>query len=309
MNPISFLKQVLSTVAAVLWFVLLSAMQPALAGTPINQTVAAAANGNVRISSVAGSVKVEAWNRNEIHVGGTLSAQAKRLAVESTSGGVDIRVILPENSHGNDSGSHLVVQLPAASNLHVGTVSADVSASGVSGPVDVNTVSGGISVASTSADLSAKSVSGDVETTGSAPNATIDVHSISGGVVVRNVRGSLNAGSVSGDIRIDGSNVLAAAQLETTSGDIDLAGGFAPGGNYKFNSVSGDVKLVLQAIPAASFDASSFSGDITTSFGPAPQRTSEYGPGREWHYPGSSGKGEVSIHTLSGDIRIQAPKP
>ncbi|MGH8272821.1 MAG: DUF4097 family beta strand repeat-containing protein [Gammaproteobacteria bacterium] len=286
-------------------FLLLTfAALPAFAGTPINKTVAAEPDGDVRISNVAGSVKITTWKRKQVHIGGTLGIGVKRLAVKKTSGGVNVRVVYP--NHGNSEGSHLVIQIPAASHLRVNTVSADISAAGLTGPLELDSVSGDINLQSQSADISSRSVSGDVHIDGSAPKARVSAHSISGEVRAKNVGGELRAESVSGGIRIDATNMISRAKLDTTSGDIEFTAALAPDGTYDFHSTSGDVVLHFPKAPSASFDVSSFSGDIDSNFGPRPQRTSEYGPGKEWHYRSGSGKAQISINTMSGDIRLHA---
>lgn len=276
---------------------------PAFASTSIDKTVAVAANGIVHISNIAGSVDVTTWNRNQVHIGGTLGAEVKKLAIDKTDGGVDIRVIYPR--HGNAEGSHLVVKLPSASHLHVTTVSADISAIGLSGPVDLQSVSGDVKVRSTSANLHAQSVSGDVVVDGSAPAAQVSAKSINGEVQVDGVGGDLEAHSVSGDLHVKADHPVTGAKFDTVSGDIEFAGALDAKGNYDFHSTSGDVTLQLAQVPAASFDASSFSGDISTDFGPNPRRKSEFGPGMEWQF-NHAGNGQVTITTLSGDIRVHA---
>ena len=306
MNRTAFLDVKRFAFPAGLLLALLAATLPAFAGTPIDKTVAAAANGHVQISSVAGSIKVTAWNRNEVHITGTLSRDAERLAVEQTGAGVSIRVVLPNHMSGNTEGSNLVIQLPAASQLEVHTVSADIDASGLDGTVRLESVSGNVALVSRSANIDATAISGNVDVSGSAQDAQIAAHSISGKVRIENVNGNLRAGSTSGDIQLTGENRLEGAKLDTTSGDVRFAAALGPVGDYEFHSVSGNVVLTLPKVPAASFDASSFSGDIDTDFGPQPQRTSEFGPGKEWHYQSGSGKADIRIRTLSGDIRISA---
>ena len=285
---------------------LLAVTLPAAAGTPIDKTVTAAANGRVQVSSVAGSIKVTAWNRNEVHIGGTLSRNAERLAVEQTGAGISIRVVLPNHTSGNNEGSNLVVQLPAASQLEVHTVSADIDAGGLDGAVRLESVSGNVALVSRSANIYASAISGDVGVTGSAPDAKIEAHSISGKLRIENVNGNLRAGSTSGDIQLTGENSLQGAKIDTTSGDIRFAAALGADEDYEFHSVSGNVALALPKVPAGNFDVSTFSGDIDTDFGPQPRRSSEFGPGKEWHYQSGSGKADIRIRTLSGDIRIGA---
>lgn len=306
MNPLDIANMKRFAFPAALLLILLGAALPAFAGTPLDKIVAAAANGRVQISSVAGSIKITAWNRDQIHVGGTLSRDAERLDVEKTSGGVSIRVVLPQHTSGNMEGSHLDIQLPAASQVEVRTVSADIAAGGLAGPVRLESVSGNVALASRSANIYANTISGDVSVTGSAPGATIDAHSISGKVGIEKVTGNLRAGTTSGAIQLTGDNSLQGAKLDTTSGDIRFAAALGSAGDYEFHSVSGNVVLSLPKIPAATFDVASFSGDIDTDFGPKPQRTSEFAPGKEWRYRSGSGNADIRIRTLSGDIRISA---
>lgn len=280
---------------------------PAFAGTPIDKTVAVAANGIVHVSNIAGSVDITTWSRNQVHIGGTLGTGVKKLAVDKTAGGVDIRVIYPH--HGNSEGSHLIIKLPPTSRLRVNTVSADISASGSSGPVDLQSVSGNVTLRSTSANLHAQSVSGDVEVDGSAPVAQVSAKSINGKVQVRGIGGEVDANSVSGDVHVDAAHPVTGAKVHTVSGDIEFAGALGANGNYDFHSTSGEITLDLPEVPAASFDVTTFSGDISTNFGSKPRRKSEFGPGMEWQFTHGGGNSQVTIATLSGDIRVRAAHP
>lgn len=279
---------------------------PAFAATPIDKTVAANPNGNVSISNVAGSVDITTWNRNEVHVGGTLGEGVTRLAVDKTAEGIEIQVVYPHTSFGRVEGSHLTVQLPAASHLQVNTVSADISAAGLSGPVRLQSVSGDVKLQSKSANLRAETVSGDIVINGSAPGAQVSAHSINGQVQIDGVGGDLDANSVSGDIRLHAASPITGAKFGTTSGNVQFSGALGASGNYDFHSTSGDITLDLSQVPAASFDVTSFSGDITTNFGPTPHRKSEYGPGKEWQFTSGAGNAQVTIATLSGDINLRA---
>lgn len=279
---------------------------PAFAGTPIDKAVATNPNGNVSISNLAGSVEVTIWNHNEVHVGGTLGAKVEQLAVDKTGDGVDIRVVYPHGSFDHVEGTRLTVQLPAASHLQVNTVSADISALGLTGPVRLQSVSGDVKLQSKSVNLHAETVSGDIAINGSAPAAQISVHSIDGGVQIHGVGGEIDANSVSGDIGVSASGPVTGAKVSTTSGDINFSGALGANGDYDFHSTSGGITLEMPAVPATNFNVTSFGGDISTNFGPQPQRKNEYGPGKTWQFTNGSGNGQVTIATLSGDINLRA---
>ena len=274
------------------------------AGTPINETRSAKADGEVRVSNVAGSVTVRGWDKAQVHVSGTLGAGTQRLDVSSDGSGVSIRVILPEHSRSNVEGTDLVIDVPKASRLTVNTVSADISASGLTGIEHLESVSGNLSLDSRSSDIGAQSVSGEVNISGSASRAHIRAHSISGDVKISGVDGELVAESVSSTVKVTASN-LSRAQLSSTSGNVDFAAAIGSGGSYEFHSISGNVNLSFAKLPDARFDISSFSGNITNSIGPKATRTSEYGPGMELHFTSGHGDAQVNAKTLSGNISLR----
>ncbi|MGA9855497.1 MAG: DUF4097 family beta strand repeat-containing protein [Gammaproteobacteria bacterium] len=276
-------------------------------GTPINETRSAKANGSVAISNVAGSVKVQGWNKNEIHVGGMLGRGTERLDITTSGDGYSIRVILPRDSDDNVEGSDLVINVPIASRLSVNTVSAGIDADALNGTAQLVSVSGNVTLKSNDSDISARSVSGAVNILGSTNDAYVRAHSVSGDVKIDGVGGDLQAESVSGTAKVIQSR-LSRAQLSSTSGNVDFTGALQKNGSYSFNSISGNLTLVLLVTPDARFDISSFSGDINNAFGPKAQRTSEYyAPGEELHFVSGSGSAQVNARTLSGNISLRTP--
>ncbi|HEX5339752.1 MAG TPA: DUF4097 family beta strand repeat-containing protein [Gammaproteobacteria bacterium] len=274
-------------------------------GTPINETRAAKADGTIWIHNLAGSVKVQGWNKNEVHVSGTLGTGSERLDISNEDGGISIRVVLPEHSSRNIEGSDLVVSVPKASRLSVNTVSADIEADQLAGTARLKSVSGNVKLDSSDSDITASSVSGNVDVTGSAANAHISAHAISSEVRISRVDGDLQAESISGSVKVFDKNRLSRAQLSSTSGNVDFAAALTKGGSYTFSSTSGNVTLNFPSTPDARFDISSFSGNIDNSFGPKPQRTSEYAPGKELHFVSGAGNAQLNARTLSGNITLR----
>lgn len=275
-------------------------------GTPINETRSAKANGSVAISNVAGSVKVQGWNKDEIHVGGTLGRGTERLDIMTSGDGYSIRVILPRDSDDNVEGSDLVISIPISSRLAVNTVSAGIDADGLNGTAQLVSVSGNVTLKSNDSDIAARSVSGEVNILGSTNDAHVRAHSVSGDVKIDGVGGDLQAESVSGTAKVINSH-LSRTQLSSTSGNVDFTGALLKDGSYSFNSISGNLTLMFLVTPDARFDISSFSGDINNAFGPKAQRTSEYAPGEELHFVSGNGSAQVNARTLSGNISLRKP--
>jgi hypothetical protein len=92
--------------------------------------------------------------------------------------------------------------------------------------------------------------------------------------------------------------------LRSTSGDLGVRAKATPDARLDFESISGDVRLNLVGKPQAEFDISSFNGEIRNCFGPKPERTDEYAPGRDLQFREGAGSARVRIKTLNGDISL-----
>jgi DUF4097 and DUF4098 domain-containing protein YvlB len=271
----------------------------------VDETRPLRADGEVRVSNVAGDIKVVAWNRNEVKVTGTLGEDVERFEFTGGDAAVEIRVILPRRGcHNCDGSAELVINVPTKARLEVDTVSADITAQGTDGVQRLNSVSGDVEVRSKSGDLTLKSVSGDVTVEGSAARARVEAKTVSGSVVVRGVEGEIRGGSVSGGVEVRDSRAER-LELQSTSGSVEYRGPLLGSGTYDFQSVSGSVELELVGTRDAAYDVSTFSGDIDNAFGPKPRRTSEYGPGRELRFTEGKGAARVRINTLSGEVVIR----
>ena len=286
------------------WLVLLAlaAAPAALAGTPINERAAAAADGRVEVSNTAGSVLVTGWPRNEVEVTGTLGSGSERLEFSSAGGTTRIKVVLPKVSSRVQS-TNLVVKVPAGSSLAVNTVSADVRSQGLRGAQRLQSVSGNVQAEVAAEDVECKTVSGNVTVTGSGQPALLTITTVSGNADVARVAGEVNGNTVSGNFTI-AMGEASRSRLRSTSGDLGLKGRLATEARLDLESISGDVRLGLAAPVSAEFDVSSFSGDIRNCFGPKPVHTSEYAPGSEWRHHEGQGSARVRIKTLNGDIEV-----
>jgi DUF4097 and DUF4098 domain-containing protein YvlB len=295
------------------------AASSAAAQQPINQTIPTAATGAVEVQNTSGEVRVVAWDRPEIRITGRLGQGTERLAVEGDRSRTIIRVVIPRNAR-DVKGTDLEIHLPARKDVTVRTVSADIRIEGVTGAVDSHAVSGDVAVSGSPSRVTAGTTSGDLRVSGSV-RQSVSAESVSGDVTVDAAVPDLVARSVSGDLQLSGASRRVTAT--TVSGDADVRAGRiqygsfeSVSGNFHFEgdlqrdaafnvkSHSGDVELALPSRIAASFQIDSFSGDIVNAFGPAAQRTSRYGPGRELHFSSGSGGPLVTVKTFSGTVRL-----
>ena len=280
---------------------------PAFAATPIDQTRPLDARGRIEIENLKGRIQVRPWNRNEVHVGGSLGEGVERLVVEGGGDHLVVRVQYPKQfgAWRNDKSgpTDLQLQVPLQASLDVSSVSADVDIDGVAPKtLSVDSVSGGIVIAAAPGSADINSVSGDQQLT--LNSRDVKVESVSGDVTLRGrLGGTVHGETVSGQLAID-SNGESLTKLTTNSvsGDTNLHVGLADGGTLKAETVSGDVDLRVPRTLSARVSATSFSGTLRAPG--AKVSKEEYGPGSSLEQRYGSGAGEVHIETFSGDADL-----
>jgi len=271
-----------------------------MAGT-VDRTVTASPLGEVEISNVSGRVDVRGWDRNEVRVTGQYSGGVERVDVESSGGRVIVKVVLPRSSH--DAEANIEVQVPKASSVEVGAVSADVTSRGVTGTQRLKTVSGEISADISGDDSEVRSVSGDLTVRGSGKPLNLRASSVSGSLELTNAAGSLDVVTVSGNATVHMSEAKE-IRARTTSGDLELIAKMTRDGRVDAEGVSGDLSLQLSSPSALSLEIESFSGDISGCLADAVERVSKYGPGVRLNVRNVEAGPRVRAKTLSGDIEV-----
>ncbi len=188
--------------------------------------------------------------------------------------------------------AHVVVELPPMTALAFNGVSAEVTATGLTGAQEYRTVSGDMVLSDAAGEIRIHSVSGDVSLRGVGPSI-------------------LHANSVSGDIAAYAPS-FARTRLVTVSGDIELEGELADGGEHRIETVSGD--LSLGAVAGMTLEVRGLSTDVHVSL---PHR-SEGSRDRRRYVIGQGGP-LVAFSSMSGDVsvgparrfesRLSAPRP
>ena len=272
----------------------------AFAGEEIDETLSMPADGLVSVENVAGTVEFVAWDRAEVQIRGEAGSSVEEVEINSTSTGVEIRIINRRGERRVD-GTELYLRVPEAASLEAETVSADISASGSRGEnIILRTVSGDLEVDASPQRMELKSVSGDVEFEGSVPRTSVET--VSGEIVVVGAHGEISASTVSGDLSLEAGEV-SRGRFEVVSGDLVLNLSVAGDGRLSCDSMSGDVRLSLPDDQQGSFVAQTLSGEIHSDFGKS-SRVSR-GPGMMLeHQEGRSGA-KIRVETFSGDISIR----
>lgn len=267
----------------------------------VSQKIDAAPDGRVIVSNTAGSITVTGWGENAVEVTGELGDDVRELVFERDGNEVVVRVETGSRS-GRRVSSDLELRIPRESSLRASGVSADIEVRGVRGELRLNSVSGDIS-AQVFGSVEAATVSGDIDLAGEGAEGYARLSSVSGDVDVKGLSGELEMTSVSGDLAVDG-GTWSRFYGQTTSGDMDWSAAVTDNARVDVETINGDLEVIFRGELSARFDIETFNGHIRNCFGPEPQRTSRYAPGRELRFSEGDGGARVTIKTLNGDLRL-----
>lgn len=279
----------------------------AFAATPIDQTRALDGHGRIEIDNLKGRIQVRGWDRNEVHITGSLGTGVEKLVIEGSGDHLEVRAQYPKQVgawRGDRTGpTELVLQVPLRASLDIQSVSADIDVDGVA-PADlgVDTVSGDVVVAAAPQHADINSVSGGVRVT--LNSADVKVETVSGELVLRGrLNGQVHGETVSGKMSIDSAGEpLRRLSANTVSGDVDVRTALADGGDIKAQTVSGDIHLTLPRSLSARVSAQSFSGTLAAPGARVDKE--EFGPGSSLEHRYGSGAGEIHLETFSGDAEL-----
>jgi len=276
----------------------------AMAGQSVDVTRELDPDGSVEIENLSGSVEVAAWDRNEVHVSGTLGDDTDGLKVTGNEHGLLIEVEIPRGNYRGrrDLSSTLKVSVPRGADVSVETVSASIEVDGVSGDLELVSVSGSVEASGKPAEAELETVSGSIRFTGEATAVSAD--SVSGSIHLRGVSERVEVSTVSGSVSVQ-AGAVGKADLESVSGSIEFEGSLSEGARLDAECHSGNVTLKLSGDISARFDLSTFSGRIESDFGPEAKRTSRYAPGKSLQFTLGDGDARVNIESFSGTIRIK----
>jgi hypothetical protein len=170
------------------------------------------------------------------------------------------------------------------------------------GSLTAGTVSGGLQLADHAfAALVLSSTSGNVRA-GAVKAGTVSIRTTSGEVSAGSLDGSrVEVSSVSGGLRIQ--EISGDAALRTTSGNVTATFAAVPS-RLDANSTSGNVTLKLPSAAQFQLDAHSTSGDIHCRFPITVSASGRGGGNHQLAGAVGSGTGQVTVRTVSGDIRI-----
>jgi multidrug efflux pump subunit AcrA (membrane-fusion protein) len=258
------------------------------------------ADGRVYVNDIAGTVVVNAWDRNEVQVTGELGYGVDHLEVTGDPSNLSV-VVKPKHSHGTGE-SDLRLMVPAGARVEVETVSADASVRGTRGNLRVSSVSGDIGVDVQSPEVSVQTVSGDVIMR--APSKATQAHTVSGDLHLSGLQGELLVDTVSGNVSVKGSR-FSDLKLKSVSGDMGLDATFSPQAMVTGETLSGTITLHVPVDLSGTATIKSFSGEAQCDLPQSSEVSSSRNLHKKRELVFGDGHGvNLQLSSFSGDVRI-----
>ena len=255
---------------------------------------------SIRIHNMAGSIRIEAWNRDTLAISGTVSdAATNRFFIGGTRRAAKMGVEGPLEL--DQAPAHLYIRVPARAKVWVKSASANIVLSGLNGGVDAFSTSGNIRFEGEPDQLNLETMDGNIDVT--AGGTWIRAKTASGTITIRGPGEDVGATTVSGSI-----NILAAgmrrARLESVTGDLSFSGWLARDGALAVENHSGTIDILLPLDIYADFDLSSYHGAIRNEFRPYTQPPGQTGAEQVFSNGGGGGA-DITVRTFKGSIVLR----
>lgn len=268
----------------------------------LDETRPMAADGELSVSNVAGSITVEAWDRKEIHIGGLLGENVEKLEIDGDRESWTIEVRYPRGSRKVDE-TDLSLKVPRGVSVTLEAVSADIRVDGLRGDLEAQSVSGDVVANVDSREVSLSSVSGDIELRAQSRDTRLE--SVSGDIEAVGPSGEFAAETVSGDLSLHGGGPFEELEAQSVSGDIELHVALDRNADVEVETLSGTIELTVQGELHADVELATFSGRLHSDY-----HRLDGGGVKSIEFTVGEGRGSVELSSFSGDIELrEARKP
>ena len=266
-------------------------------GRTVQRGFAANPDASIRIHNLAGSIRVEAWDRDSVAATATLTAgSTDEFYFGGARNGGKLGVAGANDAE--QSPADLVVRVPARARVWIKCGTADVVLLGLRGGVDVAATSGSIRFDGLPEQLNLETMDGSIDATAEA--SWIRLKTASGNITLRGTGEDVGLSTVSGDVTLLASG-LERTRIESVTGAFTFRGGLATDGALTVETHSGAVDLQFPTDFAAEFDLTTYKGTIAASFPAAGSPRPENG-GLALRFTSGAGRAGVTVRTFKGAI-------
>ena len=273
---------------------------PALGQKPVARGVAVSANVGVKVWVPAGSIRIIGWERDSLHVEGTIGTDDTFFFGGAGTGakfGVDEplpgRVLQP---------AHLTAYVPRTGRVSVRTVTASIEATDIAGWF--NTVSGDVQVSGAAAEVEAEAIDGSIRLNVTGPY--VRARTGSGMLAVGGRIEDLVASTISGPLTVTSAG-LASGRFESVTGAIIVTAAVDRAASIDVDNHNGSVELRLPPKVAADIALTSVAGSITNLFDKRVPVAGRQGRGQELAFVTDPKGARIVVRTFKGPITLRRP--
>jgi len=250
---------------------------------PVSRGFATTPDVTMRLYVPSGTLNVETWDRDSVHLEGTLGANASLFGGGART---HIKLGIEARSNGDSTlpQARVEVRVPRRARLWIKMIDGQLAVSGTREELEAYTVRGSIVVRNVAGNTSVESIDAPVTITDVSGN--LRVRGSRGAVSLKGIRATMSVSTVSGNVELRGS--AAEGRVETIGGRIEVDG-VAPGGTLELQSHNGvlDIRVPKPRIPL--LDLSSRSGTVH---------------GKELR--GAASNGHIIARSFKGDVTARA---
>jgi len=255
---------------------------------------------SIRIHNMAGSVRIEAWDRDTLAITGTISdAATNRFFIGGSRRAAKMGIEGPLEL--DQPPAHLFIRVPTRAKVWVKSATANIVMSGLQGGIDAFSTSGNIRFEGDPDQLNVETMDGNVDVT--AGGTWVRAKTASGTITIRGPGEDVGAATVSGSINMLSSG-MRRARIESVTGDLSFSGWLTRDGSLAVENHSGTIDILLPSDIYADFELSSYHGTIRNEFRaytpPAGQTTAE-----QVFSNGGGGGADISVRTFKGGIVLR----
>jgi len=223
---------------------------------PVSRGFATTPDVTMRLYVPSGTLSVETWDRDSVHLEGRLGANASLFGGGART---HIKLGIEARSNGDSTLPDATVQVrvPRRARLWIKMIDGQLQLAGTREEVEAYTVRGSIVVRDVAGNTSVESI--DAPVTISDATGNLRVRGSRGAVSLRSIRATMSVSTVSGNVSLLGS--AAEGRIETIGGRIEVDG-VAAGGTLELQSHNGVLDIRVQKSRVPLLDLSSRSGTV-----------------------------------------------
>lgn len=259
-------------------------------------------SASFRIYTLAGTVRVIGWNRDSLHVRGSIP-KGDEFHMGGSASGAKMFVENADERAPRDA--VIEVFAPVRSKLWIKTASGSVTVTSFLGSLDIYTVSGAISVTGNPDDVSAEAIDGNIKLSG-APRF-VRAKSASGHVEFTGTCDDATLSTVSGAVTVE-RGIFERARFESVTGPIHFDGSVAPGGSAVFDTHSGVTDIMIPRNSGTDISLVTIAGKILNTLTKTRPLPGRYGRGGELTTTNADGGSQLIAKSFKGNITLKSSR-